>query len=267
MTPKYLYKYKLIPSADDREEQDWFEDIILCNKLFFAPPKSFNDPFDCQIAPSIPSDKKQLLKSYSKLLKLYKKKYNIKYPEYLERLSRFKNELNESSSPQKYSNEIKALLKEYMRVFCLSEDGASVPMYAHYANDHQGCCLKFQVDKEFFSMAREVHYSSDYPSVDLLNSTPEERSKILFFTKAKCWEYEKEWRLIKEVNYKEKDRSYDFPGHLLVGIILGYRISEERKRYIQNLIKQRKSSLKLYQVKPHESKYEMEIIELNNFNK
>jgi len=222
MTPKYLYKYKPIPSADDKEEQDRFEDIILRNKLFFAPPKNFNDPFDCQIAPNIPGDKNQIKKIYLELLKSSEEKYS----ESLKRRSEHKNMLNKSPNPKRHiENEIKELLKEYMRVFCLSEDGASVPMYAHYANDHHGCCLKFQVDKEFFSTARKVHYSSDYPSVDYLGSTPEEWSKLLF-TKAKCWEYEKEWRLIKEINYTEKDRSYDFPGNLLVGIILGYRVSK-----------------------------------------
>lgn len=260
MAPKYLYKYKPIPSADNSEEQDRFEDIILRNKLFFASPKNFNDPFDCQIVPNIPNDKKQIFKSYVELLKSSKKKYS----ESLKLRSEHKNILNKLPNPkQHFENEIKALLKEYMRVFCLSEDGASVPMYAHYANDHRGCCLKFQADKGFFSAARKVHYNSDYPSVDYLGSTAEERSKVLL-TKAKCWEYEKEWRLIKEVSYIETDRHYDFSEHLLVGIILGYRVSEKRKCYIQNLTKQRKSSLTLYQVEPHESKYEMEIIELSN---
>jgi hypothetical protein len=75
-------------------------------------------------------------------------------------------------------------------------------MWAHYAGGHKGVCLAFAATRDPFSQSRQVAYMDEIPVLDpamlLLTQT---RSSLVYanhtmFSKARCWEYEKEWRLV-----------------------------------------------------------------------
>jgi hypothetical protein len=68
-------------------------------------------------------------------------------------------------------------------------------MWSHYGGDHTGICLEFHVGNILFLTAHGVKYLEQYPRFVLTEMNP---SDVLDFilTKAKCWEYEQEYRLI-----------------------------------------------------------------------
>ena len=77
----------------------------------------------------------------------------------------------------------------------------------------------------------------------------------LFFTKAKNWEYEKEWRMLNE----EGDKELPVPGEIS-GIIFGLRMPDEQKETIKNILIN-KNNIKYFQTFKVENRYELEIKE------
>jgi hypothetical protein len=75
-------------------------------------------------------------------------------------------------------------------------------------------------------------------------------------TKAIEWEYEEEWRII---DYDNGPGEKVFPDELLVGVILGVRMPSATREYIVNLLKQRRSPVKIYEGTLSKSSYSLEI--------
>jgi hypothetical protein len=73
----------------------------------------------------------------------------------------------------------------------------SPTQWAHYADRHKGLCLGFEIQKR----PKTIHYSDTrltLPKERFLKpeAITEAQRDALFYTKAKCWEYEDERRLV-----------------------------------------------------------------------
>jgi hypothetical protein len=185
--PETLYKYTCARTAIK---------ILEGRSLRWACPLNFNDPLDLQW---------DLL-------------WNITTPEFRLRL------LDQmSKSPHQRLDDVDAMLEGFrrlpgksihdlacrFRVVCLSERVESAPMWAHYGDQHQGVALEFDsrvLEDDWRDLARRVSYATK-PPVCVCNdeairhiiarSTPVFPSDVglkLCLTKAKEWEYEREWR-------------------------------------------------------------------------
>ncbi len=83
------------------------------------------------------------------------------------------------------------------RIYCLTPQGDSTLMWSHYAENHHGICLEFNVANALFRSAGEVKYHAEYPRwvpCDI-NDKPG-RVMELILTKSSDWSYEKEYRLV-----------------------------------------------------------------------
>lgn len=133
---------------------------------------------------------------------------------------------------------------------CFSRSPVVVPMWAHYAQNHEGFAIEFSEDalSEAFSEGSfgDISYS-DAPSRDLSDilhmaykiGKPRysyflTRSVFnnAYFTKASCWSYEQERRLI--VNESDTRRAgplflLDVPNNCVASIICGPRAAEQTK--------------------------------------
>lgn len=113
------------------------------------------------------------------------------------------------------------------RLACFSEDEQNIPMWAHYAGNHTGVCLSYNVNVEKINpnddlTPLKVNYQSDRPeltTIDLINFTRNKKAKDLgvlspdlvmdamYLRKSKHWEYEREWRVFdtedKEPRYRK----------------------------------------------------------------
>lgn len=114
-------------------------------------------------------------------------------------------------------------------VISLTQIPNNILMWSHYAEKHYGFCLGFEFKKIPITtqeyIIKPVNYMKKFPSLDLdkidvtteyiIGSDPKIKVEIdwdnpnlqkVIFTKSKCWEYEKEWRILlqqggEEVNY------------------------------------------------------------------
>lgn len=89
-----------------------------------------------------------------------------------------------------------------------SEQWTNPVQWAHYAENHQGVCLGFDINDE--KLAR-IHYAADRVPVVLMEHAIEERDEQavlrFLFTKFEHWQYEQERRIICALE------SADIDGH------------------------------------------------------
>lgn len=124
------------------------------------------------------------------------------------------------------------------------EDMMNILMWSHYADDHRGFCIEYtftpdfieqrNFEKRVFSLILDVDYSND--NDDILKDD-KISTKHAFTSKAKCWDYENEVRLL----YYNPDCIGNF-GKIPLGnsfisaIYFGYRCSEDNIRLIKKIL-------------------------------
>lgn len=158
--PRHVYKYRdlghyeVAPGLSHREA---LRSIFVDNKVWFASPDSYNDPFDCRVHlefdPSIPANDGEAV---------------------LADLQRDVDGLG---------------------VFSVSTKQDDILMWSYYAGGHSGICIEFALMESFFSMVQPVVYSEEYPRVRS-SDPPIDRMRANLLTKAAAWKHETEWRVI-----------------------------------------------------------------------
>jgi len=194
--------------------------ILINKKIWVAKPDSFNDPFDCKIR--------------------FKPEMNPEaFRKYLDRTGRTSGNLHKDYEIfQEVLQKFRDIDIQNLGVFSMSQIKDNILMWSHYANQHKGFCIGFvrksdnllgDIDK-----TQPVEYDCNYPEVDPLDENGNYDQSIftkMLFTKAKDWEYEKEWRL----TYDEGDREEPLPADIS-SIIFGLRMPDEHKNTIRNIL-------------------------------
>jgi hypothetical protein len=96
----------------------------------------------------------------------------------------------------------KSKLSKANGLLCFSEDKYNPVQWAHYADNHKGVCLGFEIPEEDL---RKVKYVSERLARETLDQ-PDCNEKLLT-TKFSHWSYEQERRLILELSSYPKDNS------------------------------------------------------------
>jgi hypothetical protein len=163
-------------------------------------------------------------------------------PERRMKLSRF-HELNDPFELKPYTLEDKDLRKftdtlerEYFSrrgILCFSDNWRSPVMWAHYAEKHQGVCLGFDVANDVDDpTVRQVEYNPERVRFMLdrdkeLFGMDEHFIHTLLYTKAREWSYEREWRVIANLQQKDEGTGFYYvafgPQLTLREVILGCR--------------------------------------------
>ena len=267
--PNTLYKYTCFKRA---------QQILESGEIYFANPRKFNDPFDGRFSPDLGTcaEREKLLNRMEReriLPNCLRSHFGFLW----EKWNRTKHELicsEKIANASVYSMIKKWSDREHRGFFCLTESCESLPMWAHYADNHAGCCLEFNLSEYRngreeavfpFSWLKRIEYSDTLPMVNADN--------VPFFygIKSRQWEYEKEWRACM-IDCRKNDKippdswvakkafgfgSYRLGGTLLRGIILGYKMEECDKQEIIRLARQR--GIAIYQAEPKLYKYGMNI--------
>jgi hypothetical protein len=108
-------------------------------------------------------------------------------------------------------------LREEFLICCFSANPYSLPMWAHYADNHRGVCLEYNVPSRYHAPLYPVIYDNKRyeiaaeDNVATITATPRVIGGIIppdelsaetvipteaITIKAKEWKYEKEWRLV-----------------------------------------------------------------------
>ena len=285
--PNWLYKY----TSHERALS-----VLSEGKVYFPNRGELNDPFDCKFVLdlSTPEKRKKIIE------------YNNAKVEQMKRENRDTSMLLPKSQSREYQRRIieddelamqvsQQLALDFdaanIGIYCFSEINDSVVMWAHYADNHRGCCLMFDFRGHIyqsvehgrdcfpFTFINMVRYKDKYPMLGLGNShqmVPHEPGSV-HSVKSKDWQYEKEWRAImydtsvktpitgmdfgesKDPVLSESQGAgfYQLKEGLLDGVILGCKMTDVKKQQIIDAARRRKT--KIYQSSPKSYEYGMEI--------
>jgi hypothetical protein len=161
----------------------------------------------------------------------------------------FKNEI--IGMERQLAGELPGMLKtisnSMLGALSLSEISTHELMWSHYADEHKGFVIGFNIEHQFFNQKiseadelrhpRKIDYRERPPVISLSNTSGAE----LFFVKSMKWSYESEWRMLMPLSDSSKViEKQPYPIHLFnfapesVGeVILGARISEQDKELIR----------------------------------
>ena len=135
---------------------------------------------------------------------------------------------------------------------CFSKSWHSPVMWAHYADDHKGLCLGFDVKE---GMAKEIEYPPAPQTVTAINTEFVEK---LWFTKYVHWQYEEEVRLYATVDKREGDFYFkDFDDDLVLReIIIGSK-SHLTKQRVRQKSKVDLSEIRIINARSAEDSFKM----------
>lgn len=210
-----------------RSASDYLLDSFKNEKLSMSSPTTFNDPFDCPILELLTmygDDISQLAyESYRECLKITCFVKNRK----------IQPEFNEEHNPiwvQKHDNDPEEYLNELM--------------WAHYANNHKGVCIKYNFNNDITKFAdkaksqiayfRDIEYTSD---MDVYRKNGAINLQDAFFAKSKAWEYENELRLLAYApngtgNYASIDAKDS-----IAAVYFGLKCPKEKQAEIIDILK------------------------------
>lgn len=147
--------------------------------------------------------------------------------------------------------------------FSLSERADSAPMWAHYADNHQGFVVAFDTDHEWFTQRKDGKKNrlQKVTYFDGMVEEPLENVYAAFMSKTIDWAYEREWRLYAAVN--QVDATYgsgddpvhvvNFPADAVQRVIVGSRATPETIENIRSVLKMNYPHASLTKATPNRS--------------
>ncbi len=201
------------------------------NQIWFSDPKAFNDPLDC--IPPI---------AYSG-----------------------------SRDNQWVPTHMRATISNTYRVVCLTERNDNTQMWSHYASHHTGFCIEFDTSYEPFSDALRVRYTHKPIAIDvsmegsldkvkqqIFSLKPpkigkaqlEKIENIMLTTKARDWAHEREWRIIRRMQWGPVTNGEACPlqENSITAVYVGVAMPKIVRQWICGLIK-RSSRTQLFAMK------------------
>jgi len=231
LPPPRLYKYQpFTPQtlANLKSAQIWFN-----------APLRFNDPFDCALPIYDPSHltDADFLRAYT-----HEKTRRSMTPELEAELgpngvpSQVFRDMILNAVHDTFTKMRKTLLEE--RGFsCFSAKPLDIMMWSHYADGHRGFCLEFDTSYDpWISKTFHVRYADTFSyinPVDIIvepaGADPENPLLVAsVLTKARCWEYEHEWRTM----HLQPNTLFGYEWRALTGIYFGAAMPPAHKEIL-----------------------------------
>ncbi|WP_111709751.1 DUF2971 domain-containing protein [Lutibacter citreus] len=142
-------------------------------------------------------------------------------------------------------------------MYSLSKNSIDELLWAHYANQHNGYCIEYDLNILLNSIKEIEHYSSvTYSKTPLVInwkdffSSNSKRLNKMGFNKSKRWEYEQEYRLITNTIGK-----INYSPLAIKSIYFGLRICSDKKQEIINSLKSK--NIKFYQIEKIPKTYKL----------
>lgn len=161
-------------------------------------------------------------------------------------------------SSEEFNNEewerIRKLKKE-VRICSLSKNKDNALLWAHYANEHKGCCIEVEVTDDISWKRIDVNYCSSFP---ILRSgqSDDEIIEMLFKTKSDYWSYEDEVRFVKHLPLSKDGKPHKANLPVKVKkIYLGIRVTDEEKDRIVRIVNAIDSNIVVEKIKRKDIKF------------
>ena len=295
--PDSLYKYK---HFDDNNHTF---DLLKTDLVFLSKASTLNDPYEGEIF----YDKDILYDHYF---------YKDILPNFLKKAKLTQNQIEEiifSENPKKehhkfiYENDplinkkipieehyyksleinkksldypIKKIInrrKEEVYLTCFSKTNIINPMWAHYAYNHTGICIKYDLkdlnEKYILKWCYPVKYENNYDYTKELMNIKNNGDKLLHETllkKSTEWKYEKEWRILIDYDIQlsgliKKGNDYFLKLPKPQAIYLGINISNKNREKILKICEDREISA--YQMEINRKNHQLKTKDILKFPK
>ena len=253
--PHFLYRYRSLANGTD----EFVKRTLLENELFFAAPASFNDPFDCCPAFDFTATVTEMVNYYKGVLR--KHDPQISEEQLIREALAKVHDPERSPLRTEMQAEVQALhgehITETIGVLCFSTQCDEILMWSHYANFHQGICLRFDANHPYFTNTHEVQYHTRRPRINPFRDTTIQMMEAALLAKAGQWKYEQEWRLI---HYKLGPGVRKFPEKALNGVVLGARISTTDEENVRRWVRGRRFPTQLLRAVQSLTNYSLTIV-------
>lgn len=225
--------------------------------MWYSAPCNFNDVFDCDMS----MDEEGIFQS---ILQMYPDKRGIREgsPIWRDLLKTCRQQIRTFQSSYD-------ILKSRMGISCLSESDDSLLMWAHYANNHCGICVEYElleINRQLGFSPVPIIYSDDRVCVHTLDpNTLEKDIQGIFIesltSKSPEWSYEKEWRIIRDDGACGNKWDAEKKGALLEmirpsSIILGCMAKPEFEKAVREHCEE--CRINLYKMKKDKGRYRLE---------
>jgi len=240
--------------------------------ISFSKDSTFNEQFDDTVDMQIEDSLRKLPKEYrTDIVKSYLKKFLTANKQLIHHsLNNFAPIF--ADSLQKQANNSFGILS-------LTTEKDNLLMWSHYADSHNGFCIKFNTDSIFFNRRRsefdELYHLRKITYKDIRPSGIFEEMSIdeLFEVKSDIWEYENEWRmylpLIDANNILDNSNMpiylFNFPSNAISEIIIGAKASQDFINQITSIIQNNieYNHVKLVHAKISNTHYKLDYVNVN----
>lgn len=272
------------------------------DELYLSRAQDFNDPFDCYFDININNinnikdflsaikDSRTTIKDFRSTFSKIDKNTSVCI------LQQIKEIILDKTTEHKFEVIKESIFKIVREIFfakmgvaCLSTDGESPLMWAHYAENSKGFCVEYKFDKNFqnSNYARAdvslmpVIYSVEpfYKKFNFLDAIKQEKRNEFLYENLLCkgedWKIEKEWRIIHNVFGCDETRKRKIKMPFPKAIYLGINMDQLLKEKLINAVidKNKKNSnekpIEVYQCHLTPSsgfKFRYDKIDLSNLN-
>jgi thiamine kinase-like enzyme len=240
--PPILYKYR-----------DWNDPyhkrVITKRELYFSPPNTFEDEFDCKIPVRYdlltPDDIfEKYLKESKELHPNYNRQQHRKFAHDWQR----KGLLTNKKRIEKLEEEFFKNFTNKFGILCLTPYPDNEEMWRKYSVEHTGFCVGFHTIpllslKEYSGGGSEVNYVDELPILRPFDDL-DKNHFLQIYSKLRKWEFEKEYRITK-INIQ--DRGAIIPENIFAEVILGARMTNTSKEELIICVTESFSSLPIKQ--------------------
>lgn len=241
--PSELFKYTKVRHA---------KDLLYDNIMYLPQLSELNDPFEGSLLYD-----EDIIEDYyansniDELMDYIKEELNDE--EYDENYLRKLGKISLIFQSHDKISEIRNILTDEMYVICLSGRKDITSLWAHYADNHRGICIEYNLvntkTKIFENLCFPIEYLDDYNLTRDIKYSFNKKSfdfnlKIKpLLLKAKDWSYEDEWRIIfdNSILHENKELFYPYKPYIKFlkpqKVYMGMDISEKDEKIIKNICK------------------------------
>jgi len=247
--PTKLYRYRPIAK---QENFNWVVESIRNETIYCSRRTDLNDPFEMSTSLSS-MDFESYLADYPL----------AKSAEFAPLQQAVMPELEKQNSEW---NDIPDMVK----VACFTETSSNLPMWAHYADNHAGICLEYDIQHMHENLAniifpvKYVEELLDTVKFAMGCKASKSSSNVLTYQcvqKLSGWSYEKEWRYVFVPSMK-KEYHEKLPSNYLGGwekihfgrpskIILGSKICQDKQSKLRDLASEFSINIAKMEVTPY----------------
>lgn len=238
--PRYLYKYT---TADNC--------LLTINNgtIYFADYHKFNDPFECKA-------NLDTLNSIQEWLQFLQDN-NVPMPA---AKSIAVQMVNNPKEARKYIENSVMSVQNTTGFLCLTTKNDNLLMWAHYASQHEGCCIKLDLlnDVDNFWRIKKVVYDNNYLQYNYLRNNAGALDAICH--KSNEWAYEEEYRVF-QLNHIG---ATTMRTGTIKEVYLGCRIDPAKKQAILDAIAStsKQPEIVAYQVETDGKSYKLNFIKV-----